>query len=193
MFTGLIRNVIKLDRIKKEGGDISIHIRLPFTIEIGDSVSINGVCLTVSKITGKTSIFNVSTETVTRSNLSHLRIGHWVNIEPSMKSTDLFHGHLVYGHIDGVGKIINIKEAPDSSEFIIEIPAELSMFVAEKGSIAFDGVSLTITEVKENILKVILLEHTLSNTNFRYKKRGDILNIEIDPITRYLKRLLEFK
>ncbi len=193
MFTGLIRNVIKLDRIKKGENDISIHIRLPFKVEIGDSVSINGVCLTVSKIIGKTSLFNISSETVTRSNLLHLRIGDWLNIEPSMKIDDLFHGHLVYGHIDGVGKIMNIKEAPDSSEFIIECPPEISMLIAEKGSIALDGVSLTVTEVKEDAFKVILVGHTLSNTNFRYKKRGDSLNIEIDPITRYLKRLLEFK
>jgi riboflavin synthase len=193
MFTGIIKNVIKLDRIKKDKKDISIHIRLPFTVELGDSVSINGVCLTVSRMMGKTSIFNISSETVTRSNLSHLKIGDWLNIEPSMKIDDLFHGHLVYGHIDGVGKISNIKETKGSSEFTIEHPPKLSMFIAEKGSIALDGVSLTITEIKENILKVVLLKHTLSQTNFLYKKRGDILNIEIDPITRYLKRLLEFK
>lgn len=193
MFTGIIRNVIKLDRIKKGKNDISIHLRLPFAVELGDSISINGACLTVSKITGKTSIFNVSSETAMRSNLSHLGVGDWLNIEPSMKIDDLLHGHLVYGHIDGVGKILNTKETPDSSEFAIEYPPELSMFIAEKGSIALEGVSLTVTEVKEDAFKVVLVGHTLSNTNFRYKKRGDILNIEIDPITRYLKRLLEFK
>jgi riboflavin synthase len=193
MFTGIIRNVIKLDRIKKDKNYISIHIRLPFSVSIGDSVSINGICLTVSKITGKTSVFNVSSETAKRSNLLHLKLGDYVNIEPSMRIDDMFHGHLVYGHIDGVGKISNIKEAQGSYEFVIEYPPQLSMFIAKKGSIALDGVSLTITEIMENYFKVILLEYTFSNTNFRYKERGDILNIEIDPITRYLKRLLEFK
>jgi riboflavin synthase len=193
MFTGIIRNVIKLDRIKKAKNEISIHIRLPFPVEVGDSVSINGVCLTVSKITGKTSVFNISSETVTRSNFPYVGVGDWLNIEPSMRIDDLLHGHLMYGHIDGIGKISNIKEIKGSSEFFIEYPQQLSMFIAEKGSIALDGVSLTITEVKKDYFTVVLIGHTLSNTNFRYKKRGDILNIEIDPITRYLKRLLEFK
>jgi riboflavin synthase len=193
MFTGIIRNVIKLDRIKKNKDMLSLYIRLPFSVKVGDSVSINGACLTVSKIAGKTSIFNVSSETIERSNLFQLKSGDWLNIEPSLRIEDLLHGHLVYGHIDGVGKISSIKKAPDSSEFTIDYPLELAMFIVEKGSIAFDGVSLTVTEVKENFFKVVMVSHTLSNTNFQYKKIGDLLNIEIDPLARYLKRLLEFK
>ena len=193
MFTGIIRNVIKTDRLKKGGKDISIHIRLPFPVKVGDSVSLSGACLTVSKITGKTSVFNASSETVKRSNLSHLHVGDYLNVEPSLALDDLLHGHLVYGHIDGVGKVLSIKTNPDSSEFLIEYPSELSMFIVEKGSIALDGVSLTVTEFKENSLKVVLIEHTLLNTNFQYKKRGDLLNIEVDPLSRYLHRLLEFR
>jgi riboflavin synthase len=193
MFTGIIKNVIKIDRLKKRKKDIAIHIRLPFPVKDGDSVSINGACLTVSKIMGKTSIFNASSETVKRSNLSHLRTGDYLNIEPSLALSDLLHGHIVYGHIDGVGKVLNIKETPDSSEFSVEYPSELSMFIAEKSSIALDGVSLTVTEVKEDSFKVVLIRHTLLNTNFQYKKRGNLLNIEIDPLSRYLQRLSEFR
>ncbi len=193
MFTGIIKKVIKIERLKKGKKDISIHIRLPFPVKVGDSVSINGACLTVSKTIGKTSIFNVSSETVKRSNISHLRVGDYLNIEQSLGLGDLLHGHLVYGHIDGVGKVLNIKEKPDSSEFLVEYPAEFSMFIARKGSIALDGVSLTVTEVKEDSFKVVLIRHTLLNTNFKYKKRGDILNIEVDPMARYLQRLSEFR
>ncbi len=193
MFTGIIKNIIKLDRLKKGGKDMNIHIRLPFPLNIGDSIALNGACLTVSKIAGKTSIFDVSSETVKRSNLPHLHVGDWVNIEPSLSINDLLHGHLVYGHIDGVGKILSINKTPDSSEFVVEYPSALAMFIAEKGSIALDGVSLTITEVKESSFKIVMIEHTLSNTNFKHKKKGDLLNMEVDPLARYLQRLLEFR
>ncbi len=193
MFTGIIRNVVKLDRLKKSKDDMVLHIRLPFLVDIGDSVSINGACLTVSGVSGKTSIFDVSSETVARSNLLYLHIGDWINVERSLQLSDLVNGHIVYGHVDGVGKILGINKRNGSSEFIIEHPSELSMFIAEKGSIALDGVSLTINEVDEGNFKIVMIEHSLLNTNFKYKKKGDILNIEVDPLARYLKRLLEFK
>jgi riboflavin synthase len=193
MFTGIIKNVIKLDRLKKNKNDIVIHLMLPFPANTGDSVAVNGSCLTVSKISGKTCIFDVSSETISRSNLFNLNAGDWVNVESSLTAGDLLHGHLVYGHIDGIGKILSIKKTKDSHEFIFDYPSELSRFIAEKGSIALDGVSLTIAEVKEKSFKIVMVKHTLLNTNFKYKKRGDTVNIEIDPLARYLHRLLEFK
>jgi riboflavin synthase len=170
-----------------------IHLSLPFPAETGDSVSVNGACLTVSKISGKTYIFEVSSETIKRSNLARLRAGDWVNVEPSLTASDLLHGHLVYGHVDGVGKILRINKSSDAYEFVLDSPPTLSKFIAEKGSIALDGVSLTITNVKEKSFKVIMVKHTLSNTNFKYKKREDKVNIEIDPLARYSQRLLESK
>jgi riboflavin synthase len=193
MFTGIIKNVIKLDRFKKEKNNITLHLRLPFSSEIGDSVSINGACLTVSKKSGKTYIFDVSSETVSRSNLSELNVGDWLNIEASLTTKDLLHGHLVYGHVDGVCKILSVNKNRDSYKFVFSYPSELSRFIAEKGSLALDGVSLTVTEVKEKSFKVVMVKHTLSNTNFKYKKRGDVVNIEVDPLVRYLNRLMEFK
>lgn len=193
MFTGIIKNLIKLDRIKKSKNNIVLHLSLPFPANIGDSVSVNGTCLTVSKITGKTYIFDVSSETVKRSSLFHLQAGDWLNIEPSLSVEDLLHGHLVYGHVDGIGKILNIKKGLESSNFAVEYPLDLSKFITEKGSIAIDGVSLTVTNVEENCFKVVLIKHTLENTNFQYKKNGDIVSLEVDPLARYLKRLMEFK
>lgn len=193
MFTGIIKNVIKVDRVKKNKNNLLIHLTLPFAAKTGDSVSVNGACLTVSKISGKTYMFDVSSETTSRSNLRNLNTGDWVNIESSLTADDLLHGHLVYGHIDGVGKISSIKKTESSYEFIFDYPSELGRFIAEKGSIALDGVSLTITDVKEKKFKIIMVKHTLSNTNFKYKKRGDNVNIEIDPLARYLQRLSEFK
>jgi riboflavin synthase len=193
MFTGIIKNTTKLDRLKKDKNNMIVHLMLPFPTNIGDSVSVNGACLTVSKISGRTSVFDVSSETVKRSTLSHLNVGDWVNVESSIAPGDLLHGHLVYGHVDGVGKILNIKKIRDTYEFSLDYPSELSKFIAKKGSIALDGVSLTITEIKEKSFMVIMIKHTLLNTNFKYKKRGDTVNIEIDPLARYLQRLLEFK
>lgn len=193
MFTGIIKNVIKLERVKKSKNDIVLHLKLPFSASTGDSVSVNGVCLTVSKILGATYIFEGSHETIKRSNLAHLRAGDWVNVEPSLSAGDLLHGHLVYGHVDGVGKISHLNKSLDAHEFTLDYPPALSKFIAEKGSIALDGVSLTITEVKEKSFKVIMIKHTLSNTNFKYKKREDKVNIEVDPMARYLQRLLESK
>jgi riboflavin synthase len=193
MFTGIIKNIIKVDRIKKNKNNLVIHLTLPFPAKTGDSVSVNGACLTVTKISGKTYMFDVSSETTSRSNLYSLNAGDWVNIESSLTAGDLLHGHLVYGHIDGVGKISSIKKTESSYEFIFDYPSELGRFIAEKGSIALDGVSLTITDVKEKSFKIVMVKHTLSNTNFKYKKRGDPVNIEIDPLARYLQRLSEFK
>jgi riboflavin synthase len=193
MFTGLIKNVIKIDRVKKSKNNMAIHLKVPFPAETGDSVSVNGVCLTVSKTLGKTYIFEVSPETIKRSNLVHLRTGDWVNAEPSLSASDLLHGHLVYGHVDGVGKILRINKNSATHEFVFDYPPTLSKFIAEKGSIALDGVSLTITEVKEKNFKVIMVKHTLSNTNYKYKKSGNTVNIEVDPLARYLQRLLELK
>jgi len=193
VFTGIIKNVIKLDRLKKEKNNMIVHLVLPFSASIGDSVSVNGACLTVSKIYGSTYMFDASSETVSRSNLSKLSGGDWVNVESSLTAGDLLHGHLVYGHVDGVGKILNIKKTVETYEFVFEYPSSLSRFIAEKGSVALDGVSLTITEIKEKSFKVVMIKHTLLNTNFKYKKRGDIVNIEVDPLARYLQRLLEFK
>jgi riboflavin synthase len=193
MFTGVIKKVIRLERIKNCSNNMTLHLPLPFSANIGDSVSVNGACLTIFKITGKTYMFDVSSETVKRSNLSRLHAGDWVNIEPSLATSDLLHGHIVYGHVDGIGKILNIKKRFDSSDFIIEFPPGLSSLIAEKGSVALDGISLTITGIKKNSFKVVLIKHTLSNTNFQYKKRGDTVNIEVDPLTRYLQRYREVK
>ena len=191
MFTGIIRNVVRLDRLKRYKNSITIHLVLPFSADIGDSISINGACLTVSKIYGKTYVFDASAETVSRSNLSDLNIGDWVNIESSLTTDDLLHGHLVYGHVDGVGEILNINKTTETNEFVFGYPSLLSRFIAEKGSIALDGVSLTITEINEKIFKVVMIKHTLLNTNFKHKKRGDTVNIEVDPLARYVHRLLE--
>lgn len=191
MFTGIIRNVVRLDRLKKYKNSMTIHLILPFSADIGDSISVNGACLTVSKIYGKTYVFDVSAETVSRGNLSDLNIGDWVNVETSLTPDDLLHGHLVYGHVDGVGKILNINKTTKNNEFAFGYPTLLSRFIAEKGSIALDGVSLTITEINERIFKVVMIKHTLLNTNFKHKKIGDTVNIEVDPLARYIHRLLE--
>lgn len=191
MFTGIIKEVAQIKRIKKQQGKISFHLNLSFQTGEGDSVSVNGVCLTVSKNIGQVSIFTAVPETLSRTNLTDLKPGNYVNIEPSLKLEDKLGGHLVYGHIDGTGKIKDIKRTSESVEFAIEYPPELAKYIAEKGSIALDGISLTISGVKDNVLRVSIIPHTYKNTNLHFRQRGDRVNIEVDPVARYLQKIME--
>ena len=173
MFTGIIEAVIKVERIKKEGGGASIHLQLPFDVNKGGSVSVNGVCLTVESVYGKTSIFRVVEETLKKTNLSILKPGDWVNIERSLKIGDRLDGHFVYGHIDGMGKLVDIRKTPSSTGLVIEYPSELEKYITRKGSVAIDGISLTVVDVYRNQFQVAIVPYTMENTNLRCRKRGN--------------------
>ncbi len=191
MFTGIIKGVIKADRIKRNTRGASLFLRLPFKAQEGDSFSVNGVCLTVFKVSGKTSVFRAVQETLRGTNLSMLKVGDWVNIEPSLRIGDSIHGHLLLGHIDGTGKIKEIKKTPSSIQLLVEYPLKLKKFIAEKGSIALDGISLTVAGLFGNEFQVTIVPYTMFNTNLQYKRIGDLLNIEIDPIARYIEKIME--
>lgn len=191
MFTGIIEAVIKVERIKKEGGGASIHLQLPIDVNKGGSVSVNGVCLTVESVYGKTSIFRVVEETIKKTNLSILKPGDWVNIERSLKIGDRFDGHFVYGHIDGMGKLVDIRKTPSSTGLVIEYPSELEKYITRKGSVAIDGIGLTVVDVYRNQFQVAIVPYTMENTNLRCRKRGACLNIEIDALARYIERIRE--
>jgi len=191
MFTGIIEDVIKLERIKREGRSASLHLQLAFDAKIGESVSINGVCLTVESIYGRTSIFRAVPETLEKTNLSLLKTGDWVNIERSLKIGDSIDGHFVYGHIDGMGELVDIQKTHVSAEITVEYPSYLRKFIARKGSVALDGISLTVLDVSDYQFKVAIVPYTMDNTNLRYRKRGDCLNIEVDALARYINRIRE--
>jgi riboflavin synthase len=191
MFTGIIEGIEKVKRIKREGGTRSIYLDLPFDTDVGGSVSINGVCLTIESIHGRTYVFRAVEETLEKTNLALLKPGDWVNIERSLQVGDRIDGHFVYGHIDGIGELVDIKKTNLTSEITIEYPQNIKKFIVVKGSIALDGISLTVLDVSTHLLKVGIIPYTMNNTNLKYRKRGDYLNIEVDPLARYLYRIRE--
>ena len=191
MFTGIIEGIEKVKRIKREGRTKSIYLDLPFDIDVGGSVSINGVCLTIESIYGRTYVFRAIEETLEKTNLALLKPGDWVNIERSLKIGEGLDGHFVYGHIDGIGELVDIKKTNLTSEITIEYPENIRKFIALKGSIALDGISLTVLNVSTHLLKVGIIPYTMNNTNLKYRNIGDYLNIEVDPLARYIDRIRE--
>jgi riboflavin synthase len=188
MFTG----IIETKGIVKNRGENKISVEAPILKDskAGDSISINGVCLTITQIKGKIASFDMSGETMKKSNLSKLKIKQQVNIERALKAQDRLGGHFVTGHVDGAGKIIGIKRTKQDIIFEIEIPRALSRYMIQKGSVAVDGISLTIAECRDDKFSVSVIPHTLKMTNLLNREKGDIVNIEIDLIGKYIEKLL---
>ncbi|MEZ0323755.1 MAG: riboflavin synthase [Hydrogenothermaceae bacterium] len=195
MFTGLIEEVGKVKNImpKRDGLTISVEAKkIMEDINLGDSIAVNGVCLTVVKIEANSFLyFDVSEETLKRSNISKLKSTDYVNLERAMSTQGRFGGHIVQGHVDCVGYISGIKSLGDHTELDIEIPSQFLDYVIEKGSIAIDGISLTINHITGNRLKFNLIPHTFENTNLKYKKSGDLVNIEFDILGKYVVQTLK--
>jgi len=172
-----------------------ITLRLPESkdIKIGDSISINGVCLTVSNLRNTRATFQVIDETINRTNFIDLKKGDRVNIERSLMIGDRLEGHFVLGHIDGIGIIKKIDKGEKGSRIKIKIPnKKLLPLITQKGSIAVDGVSLTVVSVKNSRVEIALIPHTLDNTTLGLKKVGDTVNIEVDILSRYLSNIYQF-
>lgn len=155
-------------------------------LKIGQSVALNGVCLTATKITKSNCIFEMIEETTKKTDLGNLNPGDTVNIERSLKTGDRLEGHFVLGHVDGVGIIKKILKRPKEVQVWFEIPKNLSKYVVKKGSIAIDGISLTVVDVKKNLASVCLIPHTMELTNFKTKHIGDKINIETDILGKYI-------
>ena len=194
MFTGLIEEVGKVKEInrKVDGINVSIEAKnILDDIKIGDSIAVNGVCLTVVSLSDRGFSFDVSKETLDRSNLKFLKIGEYVNLERALKVSDRLGGHIVQGHVDTVGSITKITPLGEHTIFEIEIPPEYLNLVVEKGSIAIDGISLTINSIKNNRLFFNIIPHTIKSTNLQFRKVGDMVNIEFDVIGKYVWNMLE--
>lgn len=195
MFTGIVEGTGKIKKITKNPG---IKSAVQITVDmgkhsaglgVGQSVALNGVCLTVTKITKNHCIFEIIDETIQKTDLGNLKDGTIVNLERSLKAEGRIEGHFVLGHVDGVGTINKIKEKPGEIQVSFEIPKELSRYIVKKGSIAIDGISLTVTDIQDQLVSVSLIPHTISVTNFKTKKPGDKINIETDILGKYaLKR-----
>ncbi|MEM4309406.1 MAG: riboflavin synthase [Candidatus Nitrosocaldus sp.] len=197
MFTGIVKcmGIVEDVRMSESEGSamtITVDIKeIASRVGIGDSIAVNGVCLTVVALEGSRAKFNLVGETIARTNLGMLKRGDSVNLEPSLRVGDSIDGHFVLGHIDGTGRIVERREERDQVIMSIEVPNALMRYIAVKGSIAVDGVSLTVVSIKGNRFSVALIPHTLQVTTLGIKREGDTVNIEVDMIARYLANLLE--
>ena len=193
MFTGIIAGtgkVTKLDQKTNNRSAIRMTVNLgkyAKGLKVGQSVAINGVCLSATKISKNNCVFEMIDETTKKTDLGNVKAGSTVNVERSLKVGDRLEGHFVLGHIDGVATITKIEKKPKEVKFWFKIPKKLTKYVVKKGSIALDGISLTVVDAKKDITSVCLIPQTIKVTNFKSKKVGDKLNIETDILGKYIK------
>jgi len=194
MFTGIIHEIGSVVRIRtnSQSCELCIGAKSVEGSKIGDSIAVNGVCLTITKIEERNFSADVVSETLQRTNLGLLRTGDKVNIESSLRVGDQLSGHFVLGHIDNTGTIISAVPL-DNGILEIETKDEIMAYIVKKGSIAVDGISLTVAEVSKGSFKVALIPHTISSTTLRNKKTGDIVNLEVDILGRHVDKLIKEK
>lgn len=192
MFTGIIESVGEIIQLTAEGQNLHIEIKSTFTqeLQVDQSVSHNGVCLTVVKIDTDSYVVTAIQETLEKTNLKALEIGSKVNLERAMKLGDRLDGHMVQGHVDGIGICTEIKEADGSWYFTFEHET-LDYSTVEKGSITINGVSLTVVNSKKNEFSVAIIPYTYENTDFKFLKIGSKVNLEFDIIGKYVKNLMQ--
>ena len=194
MFTGIVTAIGTVNRLEPRDGDLRLTLDAGdldlADVKLGDSISVNGVCLTVVEQNHSQLAFDLSRETIDRSSLQQLSTGSSLNLEKALAVGDRLGGHFVSGHVDGLGKVTQRHAAARSWQFHIEVPAELSRYIAEKGSICVDGVSLTVNAVTHNTFEINIIPHTFENTVMRDYQVGTLVNLEVDLIARYLERLL---
>lgn len=194
MFTGIIEEIGKVIRVQRTSGSSFIEIqaeRVLTDAHIGDSIAVNGVCLTVTDMTNDTFRADVMNETLSRSSLGSLVSGSMVNLERAMAANGRFGGHIVSGHIDGTGIITDVKNDGIAVWYTISAEDSLLRYIVEKGSIAIDGISLTVAKVTNCTFSVSIIPHTASETTLSMKKTGDIVNLENDIISKYIERLIK--
>jgi riboflavin synthase len=196
MFTGIIQSVGKVVSKQQIQGDFHFVIKTHFKdltdIELGDSIACNGVCLTVTKLSDDEISVDVSLETLSKTQVAEWDVGSAINLEKSLCLKDKLGGHMVSGHVDAVARCVAIETSARSTIYQFEIPQELDKYMAKKGSVSINGVSLTINEIKNCVLSVNLIPHTLEHTNLGLLKQGDKVNIEIDTIARYVEKMLRY-
>ena len=195
MFTGIIEGVGTLASTDLRGGDARLGIdvgTLPFSdVRLGESIAVNGVCLTVVAFSATRFEADASNETLSLTTLGGLAHGSVVNLERAMRPTDRLGGHLVSGHVDGVGTVLDIQHDARAQRWRFAVPTTLSRYIAKKGSICVDGVSLTVNAVDIEGFEVALIPHTVAHTAFAQTAVGDAVNLEIDLLARYVERLLQ--
>ena len=193
MFSGIVEETGSIKNIKRGAASAELSIEASKVLEdvaLGDSIAVNGVCLTVTDFSGSMFTADVMHETLDRSSLGALRPGSPVNLERAMKADGRFGGHIVSGHIDGTGHISNISRDDNAIWYTIDTSGDILRYIVEKGSIAIDGISLTVASVDESSFKVSIIPHTAANTILAVKKAGDVVNLENDIIGKYVEKLM---
>ncbi len=194
MFTGIIESVGKIARIEPKGNDARVTVetgKLDLRdVQLGDSIAVNGVCLTAIEFPGHAFVADVSGETFARTAFATLKEGSEVNLEKALTPTTRLGGHLVSGHVDGVGEVIHRSEDGRSVKFQIQAPNELARYIAEKGSITVNGISLTVNGVNGAVFDLNIVPHTLQETTMDGFRAGTKINLEVDLIARYLERMM---
>lgn len=195
MFTGIVEAVGQLTAITPKGEDVTITVNVGkldmSDVKLGDSIATNGVCLTVVDFNDTSYSADLSLETLKKSGFADYKAGDKVNLEKAMLPTTRFGGHIVSGHVDGVGEIVERNIVGRAIEFWVELPEELNKYVAEKGSITVDGISLTVNDLRKNAFKLTIVPHTTQETTIDSFQVGRKVNLEVDVLARYLERLLQ--
>ena len=193
MFTGIVEGTGKVKQTERRGPGKRLILELPShltALQLGDSINVNGACLTVARTEGRLIDVDLSAETLERTAFGDIRMGDSVNVERALKLSDRLGGHLVTGHIDGVGKILQKQEESDFLRLTLQIPGSLMKYVVEKGSIAIDGISLTVNACRADQIQLTLIPYTLEKTTLLEKKVGDRINVEADVLAKYVESLL---
>jgi riboflavin synthase len=195
MFTGLIAELGSITSVEKSETSAVFTINAPALIaeiKLGDSVAVNGVCLTATSISGTTFTADVMVQTLSLTSLSQIVVGNPVNLELAAQLNARMGGHLVQGHVDGVATVVGLRPGDKWAQFDITVPEHLSKYIVNQGSICLDGISLTVGEVNDanNVVTVWLIPETLERTNLSSKKPGDLINVEVDVLAKYVERLL---
>lgn len=189
MFTGIIEEIGKITKI--DSNKITIECaKVLQDSSLGDSIAVNGVCLTVVNIDSKSFTADVSSETFNVTNFNNLKQGDFVNLERAMLANARFGGHIVSGHIDGCAKLVKLSKNNEFYDFEFELDSNNSKYTIKKGSITINGISLTIAGVNNNTINIAVIPHTYENTNLKFLKTGNIVNIEVDMIAKYVEKIL---
>ena len=194
MFTGIIHSVGRVLRLEPRGGDMRLQVDAGALdladVALGDSIAVAGVCLTAIALDAGRFAADVSLETLAHTTLGTLKPGDAVNLEKALRLADRLGGHLVAGHVDGVGRVVSVQPDARSQRWVFAVPAALARYIAAKGSICVDGTSLTVNEVDGVHFGVNLIPHTITQTTFAVRGPGDAVNLEVDLIARYVERMM---
>lgn len=193
MFTGIVREVGRVASLSGGEQGLRLEIEAPVTapsIEIGGSVAINGICLTAESVEASRLVFHAVPETLSRTTLGSLTTGSPVNLEPALRAGDAMGGHIVQGHVDGVGRVQSVEAEGEGLRVIVEAPDDILRYCVEKGSIAVEGVSLTVAELHPDSFGLALIPHTLSETTLADLVPGLAVNLEVDVLAKYVERLV---